>query len=345
MLIREGETSTLRSREKRSDYRQYAISKLPAVYLAGRGITQVLDSKHPGCAIRQIVAGPITDSPRRTAAAVAPTTGPPTDHRGPRALSETTTISSGRFSSRWGSDPADGGLAAAGEMTDTAVSSVTANSNPSGSLGTSVGTTQTSGRKANGRGDGGATQLQGKEGVAAAPGWDDAGSGSGSRSRSSGGSRSGGGRTNEPLTGRTTEPLTSRTHEPLTGRTDTQASRESKQPATTATAMVNAPGRRQEKPVSSGGERSFLEAFLDGGHSPATAVAAGFDPAASARGVAAYVAAEAVTVTFVGATVVLGPVVGRVTQRSAVVLVEVGSTAAVGCVLTDGVTGRQHRQV
>lgn len=97
--------------------------------------------------------------------------------------------------------------------------------------------------------------------------------------------------------------------------------------------------------MSANGERSFLEAFLNGGHSPATAVAAGFDPAASARGVAASVIAEAVTVEFVGATVVLGPVVGRVTQRSAVVLLEVGSTAAVGCVLTDGATGGQHRQV
>lgn len=56
-------------------------------------------------------------------------------------------------------------------------------------------------------------------------------------------------------------------------------------------------------------------------------------------------AAEAVRVEYVGATVVLGPVVGRVTQGSAVVLVEVGSPAPVSCVLTDAATGGQHRQV
>lgn len=279
------------------------------IYWADPGI-KVLDSKHPGCTIRQIVAGPITDSPRRTPAA-----GPSAAPRGARTLSDFTTDSSGRFSFRRSSDPAGGGLAAAGagfETNDTAVSSVGANHNPSGSLGTSAGTVPTSARKANGGGDGGVTQRQGKGGAAAAaPGWDDGASGSGG---------------------------------PAGGRTDPQASRESQQAATT-TATANAPRRRQEKPVSAGGERSFLEVFLDGGHSPATAVAAGIDPAASARGVAASVAAAAVTVTFVGATVVLGPVVGRVTQRSAVVLVEVGSTAAVGCVLTDGVTGGQHRQV
>lgn len=84
---------------------------------------------------------------------------------------------------------------------------------------------------------------------------------------------------------------------------------------------------------------------MDGGHSPATAIAAGLDPVASARGVAASVVAEAVTIAFAGAAVVLGPVVGRVTQRSAVILVEVGCAAAVGCVLTDAVTGKLHRQV
>ena len=102
---------------------------------------------------------------------------------------------------------------------------------------------------------------------------------------------------------------------------------------------------RQVTAVSADGERSFLQAFLYAGHSPTTAIAAGLDPAASARGVRASVVAEAVKLSIAGAKVVLGPVVGRVTQRSAVVLVEAGSTAAVACVLTDGVTGGQHRQV
>eukprot|EP00752_Nemacystus_decipiens_P010481 g9338.t1 len=284
---------------------------------------EVLDSKHPGCTIRQIVAGPITDSPRRPAPVVGATAAdPPAGLRGSRALSDFTPESGWRFSCRWSSDPASGDPAATGdgfEANDTVDSSVGAiTTNPSGSLGTSVGTTPTSGRKANAGGDGGLTRHKGKEGAAAAPGWDAGGGGGAGSGRAS---------------------------EPPGGRADTQASRKSKQPATMAAAMVDTPTRRQEKPVSAGGERSFLEASLDGGHSAATAVAAGIDPAASARGVTASVAAEAVTVTFVGATVVLGPVVGRVTQRSAVVLVEVGSTAAVGCALTDGVTGRQHRQV
>lgn len=202
------------------------------------------------------------------------------------------------------------------ETNNTVVPAGSANNNSADVVGTSIGTTISSGREVGGRGggEGGATQ-KGKAKAEAAPGWDHGGSGS-----------------------------SGRTSEPSSGRADTQASHESQQ-ATTTAAMLHTPRSRQAKPVSARGERSFLEAFLDGGHSPATAVAAGLDPAASARGVAASVAAEAVTVSFVGATVVLGPVVGRVTQRSAVVLVEVGSTAAVGCVLADGVTGRQHRQV
>ena len=109
-------------------------------------------------------------------------------------------------------------------------------------------------------------------------------------------------------------------------------------------ALATAPPR-QGTAVSADGERSFLQVSLYAGHSPVTAIAAGLDPAASARGVRASVVAEAVKLSISGATVVLGPVVGRVTQRSAVVLLEAGSTAAVGCVLTDGVTGRQRRQV
>lgn len=102
---------------------------------------------------------------------------------------------------------------------------------------------------------------------------------------------------------------------------------------------------RQVKPVSADGERSFLEAFVDGGHSPATAIAAGFDRAASAKGVQASVVAKTVKILLADAMVVLGPVIGRVTQRSAAILVEVCRLAAVGCLLTDGVTGKQHRQV
>lgn len=103
--------------------------------------------------------------------------------------------------------------------------------------------------------------------------------------------------------------------------------------------------RRQAQPVSADGKRSFLEALLDGGHSPATAIAAGLDPAENARGVRASMVAEAVKISMAGGTLVLGPVMGRVTQSSAIVLVEVGNTAAVGCVVTDSVTGGQHRQV
>lgn len=98
-------------------------------------------------------------------------------------------------------------------------------------------------------------------------------------------------------------------------------------------------------PVSVNGERSYLEATLDAGLSPSAAIAAGWEPTASARGLQASVVAKAVTVSFVGATVVLGPVIGRVTQGSAIILVEVGSKAPVACVLMDGVSGGQHRQV
>lgn len=297
------------------------------IYLTDRGV-QVLDAKHPGCTIRQIVAGPITDSPHATAA--APAAGLHVGRRASRALSEVTTDSSRRFSCRWGPPPADGGLTATGagfERSDKSAPIVGAGvgNNSADPSGDSVGASTSSGRKVNGGGEGGVTQ-RGKAEAALAPGWDDGSGGSGS---GGGGGSSG------------------RTSDLSSGRDDSRASRGLQQSATTTTTttMDAPPRRRQAKPVSAGGERSFLEAFLDGGHSPATAVAAGFDPAASARGVAALVVAEAVTVTFVGAMVVLGPVVGRVTQRSAVVLVEVGSTAAVGCVLTDGVTGRQHRQV
>lgn len=100
-----------------------------------------------------------------------------------------------------------------------------------------------------------------------------------------------------------------------------------------------------QQPVSASRERSYIEVMLDAGMSPAAAAAAGRDPAESAWGLCASAVAKAVTVPFVGVTVVLGPVIGRVTQGSAVVLVEVGSKAPVACVLMDGVSGGQHRQV
>ncbi len=270
---------------------------------------QILDSKHPGCTIRQIVAGPITDTPRTVTLATSSANGQQTS----RTLSEVST-DAGRFSCKWCTPPGDD------DDDDPALrKNVATSAKPTPSLGegastvASVGaaegaaaetTTASPRQKLEGGegGTGGPTQ-EGKAAAAAAvaPGWDDGGA-----------------------------------------NNSTNGSQISSQPPSTVAAVAT---RRQEKPVSADGERSFLEAFLNGGHSPATAAAAGFDPAASARGVPASVVAEAVAVTFVGVTVVLGPVVGRVTQGSAVVLLEAGSTAAVGCVLTDGVTGVRHRQV
>ncbi|CAM9913381.1 unnamed protein product, partial [Choristocarpus tenellus] len=61
--------------------------------------------------------------------------------------------------------------------------------------------------------------------------------------------------------------------------------------------------------------------------------------------VPAGVAVVPVRVEYKGARVVLGPIVGRVTRGTAVVLVELAGEAALGCVLTDSLTGAQHRQV
>ncbi|CAM9897439.1 unnamed protein product, partial [Ectocarpus sp. 12 AP-2014] len=306
---------------------------------------EVLDSKHPGCTIRQVVAGPITDTPGAPPRATPATPDPTTGRRGSRAPSEATSVGGGRFSYRWSHPgPASSGSAAGdgddddddSEPKGTALSSSSSSSSsdkanaiaagPFGDDDSAITTAPEAGSarpsSRQNRLDGeGPVLPQAKAVAAAAPGWDDgAGGASGTPdSRHSEGSRPG---------------------------TGADAAGTAPRQSTTMTTTADGRERRSAAaPVSAHGERSFIEAFLDGGHSPATAVAAGMDPAASARGVAASVTARAVTVTFVGAAVVLGPVVGRVTQRSAVVLVEVGSTAAVGCVLTDGATGWQHKQV
>ncbi|CAN0421929.1 unnamed protein product, partial [Discosporangium mesarthrocarpum] len=59
----------------------------------------------------------------------------------------------------------------------------------------------------------------------------------------------------------------------------------------------------------------------------------------------AGVVVSTVSCAFREARVVLGPVVGRVTAGSAIVLVETGGQATVGCVVTDSITGVSHRQV
>lgn len=308
---------------------------------------QILDSKHPGCTIRQIVAGPITDTPTSTAEATeVPAAAGQRDgrrRRASRALSEVTPDVDGgaRFSHRWKLSLTDDGgddLPDGGELGPNGNGS--GNGNVTGLVGDGASTIPSAGVEGGGGsggggGGGGIGGMQQRKvpATTVAPGWD----GTGAASSSTG------------TTGFDDHQAHdgSRPRSPSAGVAATAtAGTAPPQSSALRTTALNplTPRRRQAKPVSADGERSFLEAFLDGGHSPATAIAAGFDPAASARGVAASVVAEAVTVEFVGATVVLGPVVGRVTQRSAVVLLEVGSTAAVGCVLTDGVTGGQHRQ-
>lgn len=298
---------------------------------------QVLDSKHPGCTIRQVIAGPITDTPGAPPRVTPATPDPTTGRRGSRAPSEATSVGGSRFSYRWSHPGSASSGSAASDGDDdsgpkgTALSSSSsdkANAVTAGSFEDDVSAITTAPEAGSARPSSRQNKIDGEGPVlpqakavaAAAPGWDDdAGGASGTPdSRQSEGSR----------------PATA-----------ADAAGTAPWQSTTTTTADGRERRSAAAPVSAHGERSFIEAFLDGGHSPATAVAAGMDPAASVRGVAASVTARAVTVTFVGAAVVLGPVVGRVTQRSAVVLVEVGSTAAVGCVLTDGVTGWQHKQV
>lgn len=252
---------------------------------------QIADTKHPGCTIRQLIAGPITDIPHPVVDERTSDDGYPA----PPPLFAAGGVPGGRFSCRLTciEDPASSTDATTGGF-----------SGGDGSTAMSFGATpnfslQNLEVKA-GRGEG-------------APGWDDGGGASGGRGS--------------------------------TGSRGPDITRTSPGTQTSGGNALAVAIPRQGKAVSADGERSFLQASLYAGHSPSTAIAAGLDPAASARGMRASVVAEAVKLSVAGATVVLGPVVGRVTQRSAVVLVEAGSTAAVGCVLTDGVTGGQHRQV
>lgn len=293
----------------------------------------MLDSKHPGCTIRQVVAGPITDTPGATPRVTPATPDPTNGRQGSCAPSEATSVGASRFSFRWSHPGSASSGPAAGDGDDDSGPKGTARSssdkiNPDtvGSFEDDVSAITTAPETGSARPSsrqnkldgGGAGLAQAKAVAASAPGWDDASRVSGTPdSRQSEGSRP-----------------------PTAADAAGTAPRQS-----TMTVADGQQRRSAAGPVSALEERSFIEALLDGGHSPATAVASGMDPAASARGVAASVTARAVTVTFVGAAVVLGPVVGRVTQRSAVVLVEVGSAAAVGCVLTDGATGWQHKQV
>lgn len=260
-------------------------------------VLQVTDAKHPGCTIRQLIAGPITDTPHPVGYECASDGRPAPrplvgdsgglerfSYRLTRIEDPTTTTRRGHALSL---DATTGIFGSDGSIT---LPIVAASTSPRTTLDVEAG--------------------RGKE----APGWDDF--------SASGGGVSPGGKT-------------------YPGHT--QVSHGTQSSSTNASLAGAIP--KQAMTVSADGERSFLQASLYAGHSPATAIAAGLDPAASARGVRASVVAEAVKLSIAGATVVLGPVVGRVTQRSAVVLVEAGSTAAVGCVLTDGVTGGQHRQV
>lgn len=287
-----------------------------------RQCIQILDSKHPGCAIRQIVAGPITDNP--IAAAVTHGANLRDDLRASRNASKVfSDTNGGRFSCRWNHDDSSGSFTAQdGSQPNMAASSNTkvdamASTDSSGA---GIPTTPKSMATANPSHQPKLAGGKTEGGASAAPGWDDTGA---STNRSGSDARQ------------------------ASPHPDGSRPSSSTAAAVATITADNTPAvrRRQWRPVSAGGDRSFLEAFLDGGHSPATAIAAGLDPATSARGVAASVVAEAVTIAFVGAAVVLGPVVGRVTQSTAVVLLEVGSTATVGCVLTDGVTGGQHKQV
>lgn len=267
---------------------------------------QITDSQHPGCYIRQLIAGPITDDPKRSLRRGEATHNNRSDGLAP--LSGVT--EGGRFAYRPSS--INGGTVTGSDGDDTPLD----NDADVPYFSTSMDT---------------------PEGTATA---------STAANRNAGNS---------------TTPTANPTQQQQQQRAETEFVTQQQAPGwDNATAATNADRvldmsaakmtikqRQQAAPVSTAaeGERSYLEAVLHAGHSPSTAIAAGYDPAASARGLQASVVAEAVRVEFVGATVVLGPVVGRVTQGSAVVLVEAGSPAPVACVLTDGVTGGQHRQV
>lgn len=269
--------------------------------------SQILDSKHPGCIIRQLVPGPITDNPGSSGLQethqdrLTPVVSAGSADGGERFAFRrvSVTVGSSNGSDVGGSD---------GNDTKTPALNQTASSfanRPSIATGTTV---RPPAAAAETKVDGITEQEHHK-----APGWESKGDGGDETLRASSFNRRG-----------------------------------SSYPADMAAVAGEKEGRQSLlplPPVSANGERSYLEATLDAGLSPTAAVAAGWEPTASARGLQASVAAKAITVSFVGATVVLGPVIGRVTQGSALILVEVGSKAPVACVLTDGVSGGQHRQV
>ena len=256
---------------------------------------QITDVKHPGCIIRQLIAGPITDNPHSVADEDTGDGCP-----APRPLVGATD-DLGRFSGRLAFieySPTSTFARDHGFSSDATKIIIKRNSSTNMTVQAAATPHQQKLEVETSRGQ-------------KAPGWD-----GGDASDGRGGTRS-------------IDP------------DNTRASHGTQSSGNALSLTIP----RQAYPVSANGERSFLQASLHKGHSPTTAIAAGLNPEGSARGIRPSVVAEAVKLSIAGATVVLGPVVGRVTQRSAVVLLEVGSTAAVGCVLTDGVTGWQHRQV
>lgn len=288
--------------------------------------TQILDSKRPECSIRQVITGPITDKP-------GPDLVDTLDDRNliPVA-SPGSTDDDWRFAYRLASAAADDTSANSDEENGESDDDIATNSAPGGARqqeGVVTSSSDTGSRQpmATGASDiapaadtttVGATPAKTEvdwsldsENVRKAPGWE-------------------------------SEAVTANNRIAKTSRSSSSSENRKVSPYTEAATQEKA---SLQQPVSASGERSYIEVMLDGGLSPAAAAAAGRDPAESARGVCASVVAKAVTVPFVGVTVVLGPVIGRVTQGSAVVLVEVGSKAPVACVLTDGVSGGQHRQV
>jgi hypothetical protein len=93
-------------------------------------------------------------------------------------------------------------------------------------------------------------------------------------------------------------------------------------------------------------QRSYLTLACDAGASPEQLRRTNGSAAVDAQpcGVSPTITAQLTGVFKADARVVVGPVIGRVTQCTAVVLLEVNCTAAVVCVLQDAVTGAVHKQ-
>jgi hypothetical protein len=93
-------------------------------------------------------------------------------------------------------------------------------------------------------------------------------------------------------------------------------------------------------------QRSYLTVACDAGASPEQLRRTNGSAAVDAhpRGVAPTITAQLTGVFKADARVIVGPVIGRVTQCTAVVLVELNCTAAVVCVLQDSVSGAVHKQ-